>query len=113
MNQQLSETRATADRSCSIGAHRHGKRLPSLTRGAEPGEVGRRDDDHREVGAECEQRAVGEVDELHHSDDEHEAKRDEREQKAEAQTVQEMGNDVRHGEAFLGMSALTQPCRSG
>ena len=39
---------------------------------------------------------MGEVDELHHPDDEHEAECDQREQQSETQTVQEMGDDVGH-----------------
>ena len=42
---------------------------------------------------------MGEIDELHHPDDEHEAECYQREQQAEAQAVQEMGDDVGHGDA--------------
>ena len=43
--------------------------------------------------------------------DEHEAERDEREQQAEAQTVQEMGNDVRHDGSVRNFPALASPRR--
>ena len=53
-------------------------------------EQARRGDGIGEVGAQGEERAMGEVDLLHQPQDQHEAERDQREQKAERQPVNEM-----------------------
>ena len=50
-----------------------------------------------EVGAEREQRAVRQVDLLHQPDDQHEAERDEREQQAEHQAVDDVRQQIEHG----------------
>ena len=51
----------------------------------------------RDVGAEREQRAVRQVDLLHQPDDQHEAERDQREQQAERQAVDDVREKVEHG----------------
>ena len=49
---------------------------------------------HGEVGAEREQRAVRQIDLLHQPDDQHEAERDQREQQAEREAVEQMRKKI-------------------
>jgi hypothetical protein len=90
--------------------HAHHQRRDQQRRGVTPskrhcgpgfGETGRQrrpraEQLHRHIGAEREQRPVRQVDLLHQADDQHEAERDQREQQAEGQPVDQMRQKIEH-----------------